>query len=121
IQVDGWLEYGRNQDESGKNWRGDANLRRFHRVGNVLDGKSGSHASPIIRYLDPLISLRNGHLPQGGGPWWSRLAGAGQTGLFFAALAPFGGRWRNQFLAITALPVSTGQCIALLVLLARKV
>lgn len=76
---------------------------------------------PIIRYLDPLISLRNGHLPQGGGPWWSRLAGASQTGLFFAALAPFGGRWRNRLLTSAALPVSTGQCIALLVLLARKV
>lgn len=76
---------------------------------------------PIIRYLDPLISLRQGKLPQGGGPWWSRLAGASQTGLFFAALAPFDGRWRNQFLASMALPVSIGQGIALTILLARKV
>ena len=76
---------------------------------------------PIIRYLDPLISLQRGELPRGGGPWWSRLAGASQTGLFFIALAPFGGRWRNRFLTIAALPVSAGQCIALLVLLARKV
>ena len=76
---------------------------------------------PIIRYLDPLISLRQGKLPQGGGPWWSRLAGAGQTGLFFAALAPFEGRWRKRFLTIAAVPVSAGQYVALLVLLARKV
>jgi phosphatidylglycerophosphate synthase len=73
---------------------------------------------PIIRYLDPVISLCNGNLPQGGGPWWSRLAGASQTGLFFIALAPFGERWRNRFLTIAALPVSTVQCVALL---ARKV
>jgi phosphatidylglycerophosphate synthase len=76
---------------------------------------------PIIRYLDPFISLGQADLPQGGGPWWSRLAGASQTGLFFAALAPFGGRWRNRLLTIAALPVSTVQCIALLALLARKV
>jgi phosphatidylglycerophosphate synthase len=76
---------------------------------------------PIIRYLDPVISLRDGNLPQGGGPWWSRLAGASQTGLFFTALAPFGGRWRNRLLAFAALPVSAAQSIALLVLLARKV
>ena len=76
---------------------------------------------PILRYLDPFISLRQGDLPQGGGPWWSRLAGAGQTGLFFAALAPFGGWWRKRLLAIAAIPVSAGQCAALLVLFARKV
>jgi phosphatidylglycerophosphate synthase len=92
-------------------------------AGAVAWGKLPAYCllPPIIRYLDPLISLRNGHLPQGGGPWWSRLAGASQAGLFFVALAPFGGRWRNQLLASAALPVSTGQCIALLVLLARKV
>jgi phosphatidylglycerophosphate synthase len=76
---------------------------------------------PIIRYLDPIISLRDGNLPQGGGPWWSRLAGASQTGLFFIALAPFGGRSRNRLLAFAALPVSIVQCMAVLVLLARKV
>lgn len=76
---------------------------------------------PIIRYLDPLISLQQGKLPHGGGPWWSRLAGAGQTGLFFAALAPFEGRWRNRFLTLASVPVSAGQCVALLILLARKV
>jgi phosphatidylglycerophosphate synthase len=77
--------------------------------------------APIIRYLDPLISLRHGKLPQGGGPWWSRLAGACQTGLILIALAPFEPRQRNRFLSLAALPVSAGQCLALLVLLIRKV
>lgn len=92
-------------------------------AGAVVWGKLPAYCllPPIIRYLDPLISLRNGHLSQGGGPWWSRLAGACQTGLFFTALAPFGGRWRNQILSATALPVSIGQCVSLLLLLARKV
>ncbi len=76
---------------------------------------------PMLRYLDPFLSLRCGNLPQGGGPWWSRLAGACQAALLLAALAPFEGRQLRRILSLAAGPVSAGQCAALLVLLARKV
>jgi phosphatidylglycerophosphate synthase len=75
---------------------------------------------PILRYLDPLLDLRRGKLPRGGGPWWSRLTGTGQMVLFLTALAPVDGRWRKQALAVAALPVSGGQSVAVIVLLARK-
>ena len=76
---------------------------------------------PILRYLDPLVDLQRGKLPRGGGPWWSRLSGTGQMGVFLTALAPIDGRWRQQGLAVAALPVSVGQSVAVIVLLARKI
>lgn len=76
---------------------------------------------PILRYLDPLIDLRKGKLPHGGGPWWSRVTGTAQMLLFLTALAPTNRRWRRQVLAIAALPVSIGQGITILVLLVRKI
>lgn len=76
---------------------------------------------PMLRYVEPLVDLRRGRLPQGGGPWWSRLTGSSQMILFLTALAPINWRWRKRVLAFTQLPVSVGQGIAIIVLLARKI
>ena len=62
----------------------------------------------------------HGKLPQGGGPWWCRVTGTGQMGLFFVALTPIDFQRRKQLLAAVALPVSTAQCAAILVRLTRK-
>jgi phosphatidylglycerophosphate synthase len=74
----------------------------------------------IIRYLDPLHALMHGKLPQGGGPWWCRVTGTGQMGLLFLALTPIDFPRRKQILTAVALPVSSAQCAAVLVLLIRK-
>ena len=73
---------------------------------------------PIIHYLEPMLALMQGNLPQGGGPWWYRLAGASQMGLLIVALAPFDWRKRKQFLTAASLPVSLGQCAAIFARLA---
>jgi phosphatidylglycerophosphate synthase len=73
---------------------------------------------PIIHYLEPLLALMQGKLPQGGGPWWYRLAGASQMGLLIVALAPFDWRQRKQFLITASLPISIGQCVAIVVRIA---
>ena len=73
---------------------------------------------PIIHFLEPLLALLQGKLPQGGGPWWYRLAGANQMGLLIVALAPFDWRQRKQFLIAASLPITIGQCAAILVRLA---
>jgi len=73
---------------------------------------------PIIHYLEPLLALMQGKLPQGGGPWWYRLAGASQMGLLIVALAPFDWRQRKQFLTAASFPISIGQCTAIFVRLA---
>ena len=65
---------------------------------------------PIIHYLEPLLALMQGKLPQGGGPWWYRLAGASQMGLLIVALAPFDWRQRKQILAAASLPVNRSMC-----------
>ena len=70
---------------------------------------------PIIHYLEPLLALMQGKLPQGGGPWWYRLVGASQMGLLIVALAPFDWRQRKQFLTAASFPVSIGQCTAIFV------
>jgi len=75
---------------------------------------------PILHYLDPLYSLMHGKLPQGGGPWWCRVTGISQMGLFFIALTPLDFQKRRQILTAVALPVSSAQCSAILVLLIRK-
>jgi len=76
---------------------------------------------PLLRYLDPLLDLRRGKLPHGGGPLWSRLTGTAQMILLLTALAPVDGRWRQQALAAAALPASGAQCVTIIVLLARKI
>jgi len=75
---------------------------------------------PVVRYLDPLHTLIHGKLPQGGGPWWCRVTGTSQMGLFFVALTPIDFQKRKQLLTAVALPVSSAQCAAILVLLIRK-
>ncbi len=74
---------------------------------------------PIIHYLEPLLALMQGKLPQGGGPWWYRIAGASQMGFLIVALAPFDWRQRKQILTAASLLVSMGQCAAIFVRLAR--
>ena len=76
--------------------------------------------APLIRYLDPLLSLQRGQLPRGGGPWWSRATGTGQMLLFLVALAPINWPWRRQVLSLISLPISLSQCAALLILLSHK-
>ena len=75
---------------------------------------------PIIHYLDPLLVLKQGKLPQGGGPLWYRMIGASQMALLIVALAPINWWQRKQILTAISLPVSIGQCTAIIVLLARK-
>ena len=97
-----------------------AELLRLHHspLGEVAPRDPGLEDEVI---LDPLIDLRQGKLPEGGGPWWSRFAGACQTGLMLLALAPYEGKQPFQMLALAVFPVSSGQCLALLVLHTRKV
>jgi phosphatidylglycerophosphate synthase len=75
---------------------------------------------PIIHYLDPLLALKQGKLPQGGGPWWYRMVGASQMALLIVALAPINWKQRKHILTAISLPVSIGQCAAIIVLLTRK-
>jgi phosphatidylglycerophosphate synthase len=44
--------------------------------------------APVVRYLHPLLDVRAGGLPRGGGPWWAHATGAAQMGLVLLALAP---------------------------------
>lgn len=73
---------------------------------------------PIIHYLEPMLALMQGKLPQGGGLWWYRLVGANQMGFLIVALAPFNWRKRKQFLTAASLPISIGQCAAIFARLA---
>jgi phosphatidylglycerophosphate synthase len=70
---------------------------------------------PIIHYLEPMLALKRGKLPQGGGPWWYRLAGVGQMVFIIVALAPFNWRFRQQILTAASLPIVSVQCAAILV------
>ena len=72
---------------------------------------------PLLRYLDPLLALRAGQLPAGGGPWWARVTGAAQMALFLTALAPLPGR--RPLPTVIAGVVSVAQTASLLCLLAR--
>ncbi len=75
---------------------------------------------PILHYLEPSLALMQGKLPEGGGPWWYRIAGASQMGFLIVALAPFDWRQRKQILTAASLPVCIGQCVAIVVCLYRK-
>ena len=75
---------------------------------------------PLLRYLDPLHALAQGNLPQGGGPWWTRLTGTGQMALFFVALTPFDFQKRRQILTAVALPISSAQCATIVVIFIKK-
>ena len=68
----------------------------------------------------PVLDVRAGGLPTGGGPWWGRVTGTAQMTLFFAALAPIAGRQRDAILLIAAVPIAVAQCLAMLVMLWQR-
>jgi phosphatidylglycerophosphate synthase len=100
----------------------DSWLTLWSAVGAITWGElpAWSILPPLLRYLDPLHSLIHGNLPQGGGPWWCRVTGISQMGLFFVALTPIDFHKRKQILTVVALPVSSAQCGTVLILLFRK-
>lgn len=73
---------------------------------------------PIVRYVHPLLALRAGKLPSGGGPWWSRATGVAQMAMLLAAFAPIAGAARDTILNLVVWPVSLAQLGTLLALLA---
>jgi len=75
---------------------------------------------PLVRYLHPLLDLRDGLLPRGSGPGWSRVTGTAQMALMLSALAPI--RWRPPRSALVGLAavVSGSQLAAVLLLLQRQ-
>jgi len=75
---------------------------------------------PIIHYLEPLLALKQGKLPHGGGPWWYRTIGASQMAILIVALAPIDWRQRKQILTAVSLPVSGAQCAAIFIHLIMK-
>ncbi len=98
----------------------DSWLTLWSAAGTVAWGKLPGWCllPPIIHYLEPVVALRQGKLPRGGGSWWYRLAGVGQMGLLIVALAPFNWRKRKQFLSAASVPISIGQSAAIFVRLA---
>ncbi len=75
---------------------------------------------PIVRYIHPLLDLRAGRLPAGGGPWWCRATGVAQMTLLIAAFAPVTGPARDAILAVVVWPVSLAQLATMLALLALR-
>ncbi|HEY7850015.1 MAG TPA: hypothetical protein VIC27_08120, partial [Ktedonobacterales bacterium] len=75
---------------------------------------------PVVRYIHPLLALRAGKVPLGGGPWWSRVTGMTQMALLLAAFAPITGAARDAILGIMVWPVSLAQLITMLALLALR-
>ena len=74
-------------------------------------------APPLLRYAQPLLDLRAGRLPRGGGPWWSRVTGVAQMALLIGALAPVDGAERDAVFGVVAWPVSGAQLATMLALL----
>lgn len=74
-------------------------------------------APPLLRYAQPLLDLRAGRLPHGGGPWWSRVTGVAQMVLLIGALAPVDGPERDAVLGAAVWPISGAQLVTLLALL----
>jgi phosphatidylglycerophosphate synthase len=95
----------------------DSWLTLWSAVGTVAWGKLPGWCllPPIIHYLEPVVALRQSNLPQGGGPWWYRFAGAGQMGLLIIALAPFDWNKRKQLLSTASVPISIAQSAAIFV------
>ncbi len=75
---------------------------------------------PVVRYIHPLLALRAGKVPVGGGPWWSRVTGMTQMALLLAAFAPVTGAARDAILGIVVWPVSLAQLGTMLALLALR-
>ena len=76
--------------------------------------------APVVRYVHPVLDVRAGGLPLGGGPWWARGSGAAQMGLVVLALAPAPIVWQRRWLTTVAAPISLGQLVVQLTLLARR-
>ena len=76
--------------------------------------------APVVRYVHPLLDVKAGDLPRGGGPWWARVTGAAQMGLILVALAPTRWRWRRRVLTTTVGPISMSQLVVQTALLARR-
>jgi phosphatidylglycerophosphate synthase len=76
--------------------------------------------APAVRYVHPLLDVRAGDVPRGGGPWWARVTGAAQMGMVLLALAPTRKAWRGRPLRTMCGPISIGQLVAQLTLLARR-
>lgn len=72
---------------------------------------------PVVRYIHPLLALRAGKLPVGGGPWWSRVTGMTQMAVLMAAFAPVTGAVRDAIFGIIIWPVSLAQLVTMLALL----
>jgi hypothetical protein len=75
---------------------------------------------PLLRYIQPVLALRQGALPAGGGLWWSRVTGVAQMALFILALAPVNWPLREAMLGVIAWPISLAQLASMLVLLHPK-
>jgi len=75
---------------------------------------------PVVRYIHPLLALREGKLPVGGGPWWSRMTGMTQMAVLMAGFAPIAGPARDTILGIVIWPVSLAQLATMLALLALR-
>jgi hypothetical protein len=75
---------------------------------------------PVVRYIHPLLALRAGKVPVGGGPWWSRVTGMTQMAMLMAAIAPITGVVRDNFFDIVVWPVSLAQLGTMLALLALR-
>jgi phosphatidylglycerophosphate synthase len=76
--------------------------------------------APVVRYLHPLLDVRDGGLPRGGGPWWARVTGAAQMGLLLLALAPTRRSGRRRLIRALTGPISIGQLVAQIALLPRR-
>lgn len=75
---------------------------------------------PVVRYIHPLLTLREGKVPVGGGPWWSRVTGMTQMAVLMAAFAPVTGHVRDTIFGIVIWPVSLAQLATMLALLAMR-
>ncbi|HEY7342433.1 MAG TPA: CDP-alcohol phosphatidyltransferase family protein [Ktedonobacterales bacterium] len=75
---------------------------------------------PVVRYIHPVLALRAGKLPVGGGPWWSRVTGMTQMAVLMAGFAPVVGPLRDAILGIVIWPVSLAQLVTMLALLALR-
>ena len=77
-------------------------------------------APPLLRYAQPLLDLRAGRLPRGGGPWWSRVTGVAQMTLLIGTLAPIDGVERDAVLGLTVWPISGAQLVTMIALLVPR-
>jgi len=75
---------------------------------------------PVVRYIHPILALRAGKLPVGGGPWWSRVTGMTQMAVLMAGFAPVASPMRDAILGVIIWPVSLAQLATMLALLALR-